>query len=371
MTSFSRPVYISSLGSFLPGEGICNNQMEKYLGMINGKPSQQRKRVLERNGIFKRYYALDENGHRRYANYELAAQAIQAALENSNVTAEEIEYLAAATTLSDTLVPGFASLVHSASGIPMCDIASFSGVCASGVASLKSAYCQVASGTADNAISCASEFASRHLQASTLESSGLVDAQGRLPFDAEFLRWMLSDGAGAALLTNQPARRGLSFHIEWIDVRSHAHSHDICMYAGASKNTNGEIDRLWGDYADYGKAAAEGMFALRQDMNALSEIVPLGVAHYLQLVESNKIPQSPDHFICHYSAQHFQEKIVKELARFGAEIPQERWFSTIAEIGNTGSASIYIMLQQLMGSGETTARSEYFSYGTRKRSVYH
>ena len=36
----------------------------------------------------------------------------------------------------------------------------------------------------------------------------------------------------------------------------------------------------------------------------------------------------------------------------GCDIPQSKWFTNLASKGNTGSASIYIMLAELFHSGE-------------------
>ena len=55
-----------------------------------------------------------------------------------------------------------------------------------------------------------------------------------LAFEKEFLRWMLSDGAGAVLVENKPAGK-LPLKIEWIDIRSYANEKETCMYAGADK----------------------------------------------------------------------------------------------------------------------------------------
>ena len=60
-----------------------------------------------------------------------------------------------------------------------------------------------------------------------------------LAFEKEFLRWMLSDGAGAVLLENKPAGE-LPLRVEWIDIRSYANIMETCMYAGADKDENGE-----------------------------------------------------------------------------------------------------------------------------------
>ena len=46
---------------------------------------------------------------------------------------------------------------------------------------------------------------------------------------------MLSDGAGAILLSDRPNATGLSIRINWIEVRSFANQLEACMYAGAEK----------------------------------------------------------------------------------------------------------------------------------------
>ncbi len=346
-----RTAYITGFGAFLPGDPVGNDAIEDVLGRIGGKPSRHRRRVLERNGIRTRHYALDRDGKRTHTNYEMAALAVRAALVEAGLDPGRVDHLACATTLSDVLVPGFASLVQGEARIPPCDIASLHGVCASGVAALKSAFAQVSAGLADTAVACASEFASRHLRASVLEASGLANARGDLPFDAEFLRFMLSDGAGAAVVRDRPAARGLSLRIEWIDVRSHADTRETCMYAGATKPDGQGFSRLWADEASYDRSADAGMFVLRQDMSLLPAIVPLGIAHYLRLIERGQVVDAPDWFVCHYSATHFRAEVLTRLAELGVSLPEERWFSNLESRGNTGSASLFLLLGDLVASG--------------------
>lgn len=54
-------VYITSIGKFLPGAPVGNDEMEDYLGKIGGKSSKTMRRILEQNKIKYRYYALDKN----------------------------------------------------------------------------------------------------------------------------------------------------------------------------------------------------------------------------------------------------------------------------------------------------------------------
>jgi 3-oxoacyl-[acyl-carrier-protein] synthase-3 len=69
---------------------------------------------------------------------------------------------------------------------------------------LRAAALQVKDGR-NSAVACASEFASRLFKATRFEAQ----SEGPLDFDTEFLRWMLSDGAGAALLQPNPGKLAL------------------------------------------------------------------------------------------------------------------------------------------------------------------
>src|SRR5262245_33798678 len=122
----SEAVYITAMGKFLPGPPISNDEVEDYLGKIGGKPSRLKDRILKQNGILSRHYAIDREGRANYWNCDLAANAAREAVSRSELNLGEIQLLAAATTQSDLLVPGFASLTHGRLQAKPCEIASLS-----------------------------------------------------------------------------------------------------------------------------------------------------------------------------------------------------------------------------------------------------
>ncbi len=67
-------VYITSLGTFLPGPPIANDEMESYLGLVGGKPSRVRQRILKQNGIQFRHYAIDQRQQSLFSNAEMTAE---------------------------------------------------------------------------------------------------------------------------------------------------------------------------------------------------------------------------------------------------------------------------------------------------------
>ncbi|MEM7020903.1 MAG: 3-oxoacyl-[acyl-carrier-protein] synthase III C-terminal domain-containing protein, partial [Pseudomonadota bacterium] len=226
------------------------------------------------------------------------------------------------------------------------------GVCASGMMAMKSAYLQIKVGEKQNAVACASEFPSRLFKSSRFESQDAVYEDGRLPFDTEFLRWMLSDGAGAVLMQDKPPANGLGLKVEWLTLKSLANRYDVCMYAGANKSRLGDLGDGWLDYPDFQQAAQQGAINLKQDIRLLDNIVKVGVENFFELVDEGRFqPNDIDHVLCHYSSHYFLEKITQLLEKSGVMIPREKWFSSLYDKGNTGSSSIYIMLDDLCHSG--------------------
>ncbi len=353
-----QTVYINAIGAHLPNEPIDNTEMEDFLGLIGGKPSRSKERMLQQNGIKTRYYALNKQQEATDSVSGMAAKAITDCLEKAKLAKSQIDFLAAGTTQADLPVPGFASMLHGESKLPVCDIASHQSVCAAGIMALKNAFLHIQSGEHKHALSCAADMPSRMFKASRFSHQPHIQEKG-LPLDTDFLRWMLSDGAGAMYLADKPNSKGLSLQIEWIEVKSYANSFEPCMYAGANKAKDGSIQTSWLDYPSFSEADADAAINLKQDIKLVNNTVSLGVQHFFQLIEAGKInPKSLDWLVCHYSSEYFKKPIVDLLAKGGLHIDDEKWFTNLHSKGNTGSASIYIMLEELLYSGKLKAGDE-------------
>ena len=339
-------VFITSSGTFLPNKAISNQEMEAFLGRINGKNSRAKERILKQNGIKTRYYALNKKQETTHSNAQLAVTAIENALQKSSLRSSDVALLCTGTTQGDLLIPGFASMVHAGLDFNKCEVASFQSVCASGIMALKNAYVQIKSNEHPNAVCVGSELASRLFKASRFEAQG-VDS---LRFDTEFLRWMLSDGAGAFVLQKKKSENGISLKIDWIELKSQANEFPVCMFTGKTDNKN-EEEKTWLDYPSYEEASKAGAINLKQDTRLLDKVIKAGAAHYFELIDQGKINRdSIDWFCCHYSSELFKDPIKELMLKGGGEIADEKWFSNLTSKGNTGSASIFIMLDELMYS---------------------
>ena len=123
----------------------------------------------------------------------------------------DIQCLCCGTTSPDLLFPGHALMVQGELGIPACEAVTTSGICLSGITAFKYACMSVAAGLASNAVATGSELASSYMRAQFLTPfyDGAADLETRpvRAFDADFLRWMLSDGAGAVFLSTRQTER--------------------------------------------------------------------------------------------------------------------------------------------------------------------
>lgn len=364
----NKNVYINDIQAFLPNEEVSNDQMESVLGQIGNRPSRARKMILRSNKITSRHYAIDHNtGETTHNNAQLTASAVRK-LNNQHFNINKIALLACGTSVPDQLLPNHALMVHGELAIPSCEVIATSGICLSGTMSLKYGYMSVLSGLSQNAVATGSENVSAMMRAKNFkeEVSQKVDDLQRQPeiaFEKDFLRWMLSDGAGAALMTDQPNKSGISLKIDWIKQKSYANEQDACMYAGAEKQPDGSL-KSWLNFLQ-DEWLSLSIFSIKQDVKLLNEhIINYTVTKPLQeLVENGElVADDIDYFIPHYSSGYFRDKVYDGMKEAGCDIPQSKWFTNLASKGNTGSASIYIMLAELFHSGELKVGDKLLCY---------
>lgn len=354
--------FITNVSAFLPGQPVSNNDLERYLGKVDRIAARTRQIILAGNGIESRHYAIDpETGATTHSNALLAAEAVRRLVPmGSELSGNFIECLCCGTSSPDQLMPGHASMVHGELGCGPCEVISTAGICLSGITALKYGAMSVAHGLNTRAVATGSELASTFMRTSFFQAmQGAADQPKKrrdhpaFSFEAEFLRWMLSDGAGAVLIEKEPATNGLSLRIDGIEIISHAHCLETCMYAGAVKQEDGSL-RGWREYVGEDEATRNGVLTVKQDARLLNrEVIRTLVGKSLPAVaEKHGLnPEDIAWFLPHYSSQYFREPLLQQLRDINFIIPEERWFTNLTSRGNTGSASFYIMLEELFSSG--------------------
>ena len=268
-----KKVYISKLSSFLPNNPISNNEIEEVLGYIGNHPSRIKEIILKQNQIKQRYYAI-KDGKFTHTNAELMVNAIHG-LFDKNFKINDIELLSCGTSTPDQIIPSHTSMVHGLlKGSNPIPLLSPAGVCCSASQALEYCYMSILSERANNAICGGSELVSPMLLSSVFkeeyEALSKIQKNPYIAFEKDFLRWMLSDGAGCALLTDKPIGT-IALEIKWIESISYANELDVCMSQGLLKLQDG-TRQSWRTInpEDWEK---HSIFAITQDIRILAKYI--------------------------------------------------------------------------------------------------
>jgi len=146
-------------------------------------------------------------------------------------------------------------------------------------------------------------------------------------FMSVFLRFMLSDGAGAFLLQDHPDPNRLSLRVNWTHSMSFAHKTTVCMKLENSTAL------------------------LTQDLSVLSRhLVPCAREFLKIALESNSDTLDAHAIILpHMSSFFFRRKMERVISAHSRD-PQHPvpYWTDLATAGNTGAASIYVMLDHYL-----------------------
>jgi 3-oxoacyl-[acyl-carrier-protein] synthase III len=352
-----KQVYINSTSAYFPNDPVSNEEMEQYLGYIDGKPSKSKKIVLRNNGIVNRYYALDKNGKSTHTNAQMTALAVRELFKDNPEGIKEIELLSCGTSSPDQMMPSHGVMAHGwlpeAEGI---EVVSPSGVCCAGMHAIKFAYLAIKAGEVKKAVVTGSERFSGLLVSDVFEEEAQrlkeMEENPFIAFQKDFLRWMLSDGASAFLMSDQPNPDGISLRIDWIEGVSYANEMETCMYMGGDKMENGMLKGFM-DYTPE-EIMNKSIFSIKQDITLLSNnIVHLGGKKIMEIMEKKGLTADDvDYFLPHISSDFFKSKIYDLVEYYGGGIPYEKWFINLYTVGNVGAASIFLMINELFNSGK-------------------
>jgi len=351
--------FITHISTFLPNAPIDNDTMESVLGFVNGKKSRARALVLKNNGIKNRHYAIDpKTGKLTHNNAQLTAEAVRRLLEAVKLGIDEVPLLACGTATPDQLMPAHGFMTQGELKGPPCEVFTAAGSCTASMAALRYATLAVASGQAPRAVVTGSELLSPLMQGKhfgpELDSRvAALEKDPHIAFEYEFLRWMLSDGAGAVLVEPEAQQRTAMpvLKIHWVESVSFAGQLDTCMYHLARKREDGSTES-WKE-AEPSEWAKGGFFNLGQDARMLGENIGRVMGDSLALVMKKKKlgGREVDWLLPHISSAFFRAQVKEQAERVGLFVPEERVFTNLATVGNVATASVFLMLEELLTSG--------------------
>ncbi|MES2775863.1 MAG: beta-ketoacyl-ACP synthase III [Bacteroidota bacterium] len=360
-----KEVYINNTSSFFPNEPVSNDEMEEYLGYINDTPSRSKAIVLRNNGIKNRFYALTKEGKSTHTNAQMTAEAVKTLFKDNPEDIKSVELISCGTSTPDQLMPSHGVMVHGhLQGTNPVEVVSPAGVCCAGMHAFKYAYLATKAGDVHQSVATGSERFSVSLVSDNFEDEAqrlkqLVE-DPYIGFEKEFLRWMLSDGAAAFLISDTKNETGISLRVEWMEGFSYANELAPCMYMGSEKQKDGSLK----SYLDYSpqELMAESILSIKQDVKLLSKNIVLygGYGVKASLAKHGVKSEEIDFFLPHMSSEFFKDKIYTQLIANETGIMYDKWFVNLSRVGNVGAASIYFMVDELFHSGKLKVGDKIF-----------
>ncbi len=263
--------------------------------------------IRERTGIVTRHVA--EHGE---STVSLAAGAGRAALENAGLEAAAVDLIIVATVSPQNLVPSTACQVQEALGAGAATCFDLNGACTGFLLALNTAQAYLAQGLYHTALIIGAECL-----------SNLTDWKDRSTCI------LFGDGAGAAVLQAQPEGRYAQV------THSEGERGAVLTCASRNRRTSAE-DR-------------EPHPFLRMDGGEVFKFAVSRVPRVItELLEQEAVaPAEIDYFVLHQANARIVGAVAKRLGGDPERFPQN-----IAEYGNTSSASIPILLDELNRAGK-------------------
>jgi 3-oxoacyl-[acyl-carrier-protein] synthase III len=356
-----REVFVAGVGSFSPGDPIPFDDIESVLGKITDGPKKIMRRIERMRSLMKEmlgieysHYAMDPvTREATETGTSMAAKAARKALSAAGTRAEEIELLVHAAILYDYGCPPTSTLIQEALQIPYCAEIEIHSNCTAIYKALQVASDMIAAGRYKNALVVTSQLSSPFLRAEYFNQSVITEEQ-------VVLRWFLSDGAGALVLTSErpasPALKVLDTYLESVGVNV---APSMRMNVGACHWNMSEIYKTGGHH-------------LTQDLKTVARLAPeLGAKGFVQMLD--KWRQDLSKVRCCFlniPTKHMMDLAAGELKRLtkNADIPI---YTKLSTRGYPGAPAILIALDGYLSETALERGDRLLSFVTESSKWMH
>jgi 3-oxoacyl-[acyl-carrier-protein] synthase III len=198
---------VTGSGHFLPGDPVPPEKIEDYLGAITSGPKKLMRwigktKLLMREMLDIEYYhyAIDpETREHTETHTTMGVKAAREALAAANREPREIEFIAVGSPFAMQLPP-LSTWVQDQLGIDRCAEITVHSNCTSPYKALMVAHDAIRTGRYKNALVVSTSLTSSALRAEYFNQEALTQEEA-------YLRWFLSDGAGAVVLESSDTKR--------------------------------------------------------------------------------------------------------------------------------------------------------------------
>ena len=299
-----RRAKIVGLGAYAPKRILTNKDLERMVQTSD-------EWIVQRTGIRERHI-VDESE----ATSDLAVRAAQQALERAGVEPEEVDFIVVGTTCGDMAFPSTANLVQHRLGCRTAGSADIYAACTGSIYSLSIGAQYIQTGKYRTVLAIGAEALSR--------ISDFTDRSTCILF---------GDAAGAAVLRPSDDASGILD----TDLYSDGQYWDL-LYQPAGGSRLPASHETVEQRLHYAKMKGSEVFKVAVRMVGESAV---------RILERNGFkPEDVDLFIPHQANLRIIEAAMKRLV-----FPMDRVVVNIDRYGNTGSASVYVALEEAWSLG--------------------
>ncbi len=291
--------YIQGVGTYLPEKTLENNYFKDELGLETDD-----KWITERTGIKKRHISEKDQ-----TTVDMAVEATNMALKNSEINANEINAIVFATTTPDLIFPSCATMLQHRTGCVNAFAFDVQAVCSGFVYATTVANSLIQSGQAENILVVGADAISKIINWKDRNTCVLF-----------------GDGAGAVIMgTTSKSDQGI------IDSK---------LFSDGSLGNILKTSKVFSDAENTEVITMNGKEVFR---HAVSKLVDM--ANYA-LNKNNLSIDDIDFVIPHQANVRIIDAIAERIS-----IPKDKMISTVADHANTSAASIPLALGKKIQDG--------------------
>ncbi len=353
-----HPVKILGTGTFLPGNPLTIEDVDKVLGKIDKLPGKLSKWLERTRSLFEQmlevesyYFAIDP-ATRAFTedNITMSVKAARKALERAKIKPSEIDFIAYGSAHQDQM-PTASVRIQEKLGIEKCAEISIHSNCTSAYKALMVASDFIKMGRYKTALVLSSNISSSELRAEYYNPEKITKEQ-------LFLRYFLSDGAGAVLLQadNKNERKG--FYIEETTTESIGGLKPSAMYNQRPAYWMNPME----EYKS-GKHHLSQMFSdeLRNHFfENGSSIFYAGLKRMLNTyqIDTSKIK----YFQVDFPSKHISELVLDECTKLG--INPKSFYTKMSTLGYVGPPMAFFSLDKIINEENISSGDIILSFVT-------
>lgn len=334
-------IRLTGTGSYLPGKPVSIEDVDYFLGELDMAPRRIQKwlgrmKLLMKELLEVEYYhfAIDPVT-REFTedNVTMSVKAAEKAIDMAGITKEDIDLIVYGSAHQDQM-PTASVRIQEALGIEKCGELSIHANCTSAYKAILAAHDMLMTGRYETALVLSSSMSSSELRAEYYN-------QEKVKKEELFLRYFLSDGAGA-LLFQTGRNRGESFCLENSYMESVGGRKPATMFNHRPAYWMNPREEFEKGYHHLSQMFNE---QIREHFYEGDESIFFkGLKRMLEKypVDISKIR----FFQVNFPSRHISELVLEECEKLG--ISKETFYSKMASMGYVGPPMAFICLDRIM-----------------------